>query len=101
MDRNIGVRARKGAYPFRRCDQTNVLDPFRAPLLQDVDQLAEDLGWRRFVAQARDLLSDERVRGDMELRAAQWTAAAVGLEGSPHSRAAERRRSRSISGYTG
>src|SRR5207249_2879081 len=39
MDRNIGVRARTGAHPFRRCDETNVLDPFRAPLLQDVDRL--------------------------------------------------------------
>src|SRR5438093_4184795 len=39
MDRNIGVRARKGAHPFWRRDDADVFDPLRAPLLQDVDRL--------------------------------------------------------------
>src|SRR2546425_5869138 len=39
MDRNIGVRARKGAHSFGCGDDADVLDPLRAPLLQDVDSL--------------------------------------------------------------
>src|SRR5256885_11741996 len=39
VDRNIGVRARKGAHPFWRRDDADVFDALRAPPLPDVDRL--------------------------------------------------------------
>ena len=68
------------------------------------DERTEVAQVRPFVAEARHLLPHERVLGDVELRDVQRTAApalAAGVDRSSHSRAAVRRRSRSISGYTG
>src|SRR2546423_565236 len=69
MDRNIGVRARKSAHPFRRSDDPDVFDPLGAPLLQDVygrgrraagrEHRVEheaDLRRCRLVAKSRELL---------------------------------------------
>src|SRR5207249_4334075 len=60
MDRNVGVRARKGAHPFRCGDKADVFDPFRAPLLQDVDGLGRRAAGREHGVQHETNLNGRR-----------------------------------------
>src|SRR5438874_5408723 len=100
--RALGVRERR---LHRRLVHRKVRGRFIQEKRRDLaDERAEVARVGPLVAKPRDLLPQERVRRNVELRCAQSTAAVApiaGRDASPHSPAAEPRRSRSISGYTG